>query len=344
MTSQLVEQLAAGVPPYRPEELRPLPPEAFCRQLLPHVSRTFAISVPCLPEPLDLQVTVAYLICRLADTIEDSTHWTAASRQEAFADLAEVFAAGDMLSAARRFEQRYGGFAGEAACDLLFQSASKIFEVLAGFDEAIIAAAWQCVCDMIDGMRRTPPARRDAGVARVCESVEQLEQYCHYVAGVVGIMLTEMFDVYLSAGGRFAKASRIEQGRRFGLGLQMTNILVDQVDDARAGKSYLPELASLPAGRRVPALVERARTHLDEAMEYTLALPSEPAGLRVFCLLPLFFALRTLELVCRKNAGQLSADRPKISRDDVLRIAERVYTNVAADDALRTWYRQQRRA
>jgi len=342
MNTPIIQQLAGGPSAYSPEALRDLRPEEFCRQLLPHVSRTFAISVPCLPPPLDHQVTVAYLLCRLADTIEDGTHWTAESRRQAFGDLSAVFADDDMSAAARRFQRRHGGYAGEQACDLLFQRAATIFDAFAGFDRPVIAATGRCVCAMIEGMSRTPTARRGAGVSRLFDTIEQLEQYCHYVAGVVGIMLTELFDLYLPPGSGFAAPDRLEQGRRFGLGLQMTNVLVDQVDDARAGKSYIPALTSLPPERRMPALVERARLHLDQALEYTLALPAEPAGLRVFCLLPLFFALRTLQLVCRKDAGLLETDRPKISRPDVIHIAERVYAHVADDQALRAWYATER--
>src|ERR1700733_8724798 len=40
-------------------------------QILPHVSRTFALTIPQLPEALRLAVTNAYLLCRIADTIED---------------------------------------------------------------------------------------------------------------------------------------------------------------------------------------------------------------------------------------------------------------------------------
>src|SRR5277367_1363319 len=40
-------------------------------QILPHVSRTFALTIPQLPEALRIAVTNAYLLCRIADTIED---------------------------------------------------------------------------------------------------------------------------------------------------------------------------------------------------------------------------------------------------------------------------------
>src|SRR5450631_4830029 len=40
-------------------------------QILPHVSRTFALTIPQLPAALRVAVTNAYLLCRIADTIED---------------------------------------------------------------------------------------------------------------------------------------------------------------------------------------------------------------------------------------------------------------------------------
>src|SRR5471032_472962 len=45
--------------------------EVYQDQILPHVSRTFALTIPQLPEGLRTAVTCAYLLCRIADTIED---------------------------------------------------------------------------------------------------------------------------------------------------------------------------------------------------------------------------------------------------------------------------------
>ncbi len=44
-------------------------------ELLVKTSRTFALSIPPLPEPTRRQVTVAYLLFRLIDTVEDASHW-----------------------------------------------------------------------------------------------------------------------------------------------------------------------------------------------------------------------------------------------------------------------------
>src|ERR1700760_615816 len=56
------------------EALQPhssLSDEAYQEQILPAVSRTFALTIPELPEALRGAVTTAYLLCRIADRIED---------------------------------------------------------------------------------------------------------------------------------------------------------------------------------------------------------------------------------------------------------------------------------
>jgi len=44
-------------------------------ELLEKTSRTFALSIPVLPEPTRRQVMIAYLLFRIADTFEDAAHW-----------------------------------------------------------------------------------------------------------------------------------------------------------------------------------------------------------------------------------------------------------------------------
>src|SRR6185437_4917651 len=45
--------------------------ESYQEEILQHVSRTFALTIPQLPGGLRSAVTCAYLLCRIADTIED---------------------------------------------------------------------------------------------------------------------------------------------------------------------------------------------------------------------------------------------------------------------------------
>ena len=72
----------------------------FSVGILPEVSRTFAISIRFLPGTLGAAVNVAYLLCRIADTIEDDNQVAPSDQidsavlmeglQEAFATLAPI--------------------------------------------------------------------------------------------------------------------------------------------------------------------------------------------------------------------------------------------------------------
>ena len=51
-----------------------------CFSHLPKVSRTFALAIAGLPEPLRGEVCVAYLLCRMLDTVEDAPGLASDSR------------------------------------------------------------------------------------------------------------------------------------------------------------------------------------------------------------------------------------------------------------------------
>ena len=55
--------------------------------LLEKTSRTFALSIPVLPEPTRREVMIAYLLFRIADTFEDAAHWPPEERIAALADF-----------------------------------------------------------------------------------------------------------------------------------------------------------------------------------------------------------------------------------------------------------------
>ena len=59
-------------------------------RLLPGVSRTFALTIPELPGQLRTAVTNAYLLCRIADTIEDDPLLDVDSKQQFHVDFVAV--------------------------------------------------------------------------------------------------------------------------------------------------------------------------------------------------------------------------------------------------------------
>ena len=59
-------------------------------RLLEETSRTFALAIPLLAEPTRRQVTIAYLLFRIADTFEDADSWPRERRIQALADFAAL--------------------------------------------------------------------------------------------------------------------------------------------------------------------------------------------------------------------------------------------------------------
>src|SRR5262249_58985477 len=114
-------------------------PEDFCRRALPEVSRTFALNIPVLPPPLDLLVTVAYLLCRIADTLEDEARGQVSERAELFHAL------GELVKLAPGWEERADEFAQRSVSALpasaptaevqLVQGTRTVLEALRGLPQ-----------------------------------------------------------------------------------------------------------------------------------------------------------------------------------------------------------------
>src|SRR5208283_989791 len=81
--------------------------EAYQEQILPHVSRTFALTIPQLPAELRISVTNAYLLCRIADTIEDEPALSPPETERYMQRFVSVLAGrGDAESLAGELETR----------------------------------------------------------------------------------------------------------------------------------------------------------------------------------------------------------------------------------------------
>lgn len=288
--------------------------------LLEKTSRTFALSIPLLPEPTRRRVGVAYLLFRVADTFEDSTRWPRERRVRA---LEEFRALLDDPSGPR-VEDRAAGWAAQVPVqrDAYRELLSELPSVLEayralepGSRELIRSHTGRTARGMAEIVGRTDPD----GHLRL-RDLEDLRGYCYTVAGIVGEMLTELF---LLDGPGLAEIGPYlrERSVRFGEGLQLVNILKDSAADAREGRIYLP-----PELER-SGVFEMARRDLTAAVEYTLALQDAGAhrGVVAFNALPVELAWATLEVVERRGPGS------KISRERVWGIVERV--QAALDEA-----------
>ena len=96
----------------------------------------------------------------------------------------------------------------------------------------------------------------------------------------------------------------------------------------------LQDGAHAEEGRRVmQALIDKAKYHLRDALEYSTTLPRRDSGIRQFCLTSLYFAVRTLRLA-EQDERLLDPDhKVKITRHDVFRTV-RVTRMVAPSNLL----------
>jgi farnesyl-diphosphate farnesyltransferase len=309
---------------------------AYQDRILPHVSRTFALTIPQLPPGLRTAVTNAYLLCRIADTVEDEPALSA-SETLAFLQRFKAAVAGraDPGQLARELEARLSERTLPAERDLVSHM-DRVIRVSAGLDELSRAAIERCVELMCYGMPRFQHNASLHGLPRSSD----LDAYCYYVAGVVGEMLTDLFCSYSPDIARHRQAMH-ELAASFAQGLQMTNILKDVWEDRSRGACWLPkelfarhgfdveELSPERYDARFTAgmeeLVGIAHAHLRNALTYTLLIPGSESGIRRFCLWAIGLAVLTLRKIVR-HPRYTSGVEVKISRKSVA--MTRVLTNL----------------
>ena len=322
---------------------------AYQERALQGVSRTFALTIPQLPEPLREVVGNAYLLCRITDTIEDEPSLSAPQKRafsERFVEIvggrqeAEPFAGdlGALLSASTT----------ESEHDLVANT-GRVIRLTRGFRPAQRRALERCVRIMSEGMSEFQQGATPDGL----EDLPHLDRYCYHVAGVVGEMLTELFcDYSPEIEGR--RGELLALSVSFGQGLQMTNILKDLWDDRRRGACWLPrdifleagsDIPSLPAAQNDPAFIDGLRElvaiahwHLEKALRYILVIPSRETGIRRHCLWALGMAVLTLRRIHATPTFR-DGQEVKISRRSVRAVTLVTSALVRSDLALKLLFK-----
>ena len=302
----------------------------YQNKILIDVSRTFALTIPELPHGLRDVVANAYLLCRIADTIEDEPTLSAANKthsQQFFVATLANKACPDKF--ATQLSPLLSDSTSPAEHDLIAKT-SSVLRVTHHFSQAQQNALFRCVYVMGRGMSRYQNNIDHTGLA----TQRDLDDYCYFVAGVVGDMLTELFCLH---------DKKIDQHRTrlmhlsasFGQALQMTNILKDVWDDQKRGVCWWPRsifeahgitLAKIKEQHLQPGfttalneLIGTAHGHILNALEYTLLMPRNQTGIRQFCLWALGLAMLTLRNIHAKPDYQHGND-VKVTRKNVKQV------------------------
>ena len=300
---------------------------ASLQELLVRSSRTFAVGIRILPPPLRGEVAVAYLLLRVSDYLEDNRE----------------LAGDEKVALLGRWRRVLAGDGGRTAL------VGRLGEARDDTPDALVARNAAAVLAGLDGLAsdaREILIRRvgesSAGMARwtergsVFETEADLDDYMHEVAGRVGHLLTELFTLRLP-GISDRRDRMMTLGREFGLALQTVNVIRGLHEDRDRGWVYVPA-AFLPDPRIPPGelfdpsnldaamavlarLVAKADRHLAAARAYIRLIPRRHHRVRIFCLLPLLFAVRTLA-ISRANPDVLRRET-KMTRREVKAITRR---------------------
>ena len=291
--------------------------------LLQKTSRTFALAIPLLPEPVRAEVGLAYLLFRAADTFEDANLWPRAARVAALGELADLVLRRErglaQLLRDRWLSEPPVQHAGYLE---LIERTPELLDATARLAPRSQEILVRQVARTAEGMSVILARSDERGGLRL-QTLEELRDYCYVVAGIVGELLTELFLRSAPQVER-EKAALVQHTRAFAEGLQLVNVLKDEGADAADGRAFLPP------GIDRAEVAALARADLDGAGRYVAALQrgGAPAGYLAFTGLAVMLARASLDRLDAAGTGA------KVSRDDVSKIFSRLEGAIARGDAV----------
>jgi farnesyl-diphosphate farnesyltransferase len=331
--------------------------EQFINNFIPRVSRTFALAIKFLPEEIRHSVYSAYLLCRVADTIEDSPQLGPTEKSRRLLYLRKIL-----------FDAEKGHGINNRDIVSLYESVNindspdhnllgkshELFAILRELPATQQEIIYHWAGEMAGGMAEfCSLCKTENGKIRALKDEKHWDSYCYYVAGTVGHMLTELFISEFDIEPAAAREMK-SRCNSFGLGLQKVNTIKDVPDDRIRGVIFLPEdllakhgltadMLSNPSKGElmrpfVNELIDISIKHLDDAILYTQKIPETLTGVRMFLTVPIFLAIATLNEIYKFPVQTMTGPPVKISRLDVARLTAAAARYSGTNKALFEYY------
>lgn len=293
--------------------------------LLRKTSRTFYLSIRQLPGQVGDSLCLAYLLLRVSDYLEDNEMMPASQKISALNSWYGIMSSGapidNLLYSLPDSDAKLNPDL-EAA-----RNAPKILSALATLPPGLQERILKHVCDSTLGMARWVER------GPVFENEADLDDYMYEVAGRVGYLSTEVFAWHYPS--LRPKLERLmPMAMETGLALQTVNVIRGMRKDYERGWIYVPEsfcsachiqpqdlfdpAYEIEALQVIDLMAQKAQRHLGMAVEYIRCLPPWMHRLRLACIWPMLFAVRTLA-ISRRNLAVLVGE-VKITRAEVQKI------------------------
>jgi farnesyl-diphosphate farnesyltransferase len=299
--------------------------------VLRSVSRSFYLSIRFLPARLREPVALAYLLARATDSIADTTAIANAVRIETLKMLSHAIQGKASREVVVDLIASFVSLQNNANEQQLLRSVPDYLGWLDTMEHADRNDI-RVVLEKITAGQTLDLERFDnAKEIRALATAAELDQYTYLVAGCVGEFWTRLCFRHVRNFAMRGEDEMLALGKRYGMGLQLINVLRDAGADLRAGRCYFPEYelaaAHLTAAqilsepdRFVPiycAWLEKARGGIECGMQYSRAIQNR--RVRVATVLPALIGARTLALLHQAGAGALNRT-VKMPRHEVRRM------------------------
>ncbi|RDW21114.1 phytoene/squalene synthase family protein [Oceanobacillus arenosus] len=260
-------------------------------RVLKQTSRTFFIPISILNPTLKNTVGSAYLCMRAIDEIEDHETLDPTIKQRLLLTTAELLKKPFDVDAYVQLLKPYE--------ELLPEVTLRLGDWLAVCPEGIQDKVQESTSIMAKGMASWVEKNW------IVKTKEDLDEYTYYVAGLVGVMLSDIWKWYDNTETNY------ELAIGYGRGLQAVNMLRNQDEDAERGVQFLPD------GWTRNDMFQYATMNLDLADEYIKSIDTK--NILLFCKIPLALAKKTLKT--------LKSGKEKMTRTEVEETVDKILNN-----------------
>src|SRR5438876_994650 len=208
--------------------------------ILASVSRSFYLSIRLLPKKLRDPVSLAYLLARASDTIADTTELPIELRTEKLRLLARGIQ-GEALGEAIVDLSALAPLQKNKAERALIKSVQPCLDWLEQSD-VLDREEVRTVLELINRGQILDLERfRDPKRIVALKTSAELDEYTYLVAGGAGEFWTRLCFRHLRKFATRSEDEMLATAKRYGMGLQLINILRDAGTDLRSGRCYFPD-------------------------------------------------------------------------------------------------------
>ena len=306
------------------------------KYLLDLVSRSFALTIPLLDKNKKNKVEVQYLLARIIDTIEDSTH-TAEDKETLITAFINILKT-ENIDNLENFKNVVISHSVNENDKVLIENIDIVLKSFFTFKQEIKNISISYLREMGYGM----VYYQDHTIS----TFEDLDDYCYYVAGTVGLYLTELAKILDNL--ELDK----EKAKSLGRFLQKVNIIKDAKIDYKEKRVFWPislfdnenpapyfeDGAYMDKAMEILLkMIESAMDEFKNSIEYIMSIDKKASGYRHFCLVAVLMGYETIKLM-KNNYNIFMGEPIKIPRKNTLEIVTKAkadfYTNKKLEDLL----------